>query len=202
MRRLENEVTVLDQSEMDQVDWSTVRKGCFYLTADGQILFELGHAGYIPLQHPSHYWDLFVSQKRYYQRLPERIVSASRSQDPQCLIGGRQFFYVPQSRTILPSNVGILPWSVIEKRGLQADSPGVSEVRRGAYDQLWEALENVAERLGATNGLFPTAVIADEKMARYGCQRALLPFFHRWLFKLTHTFPLRGVQLYVKYWER
>lgn len=200
-RRWRRDILVLSPEEMDQVDWSTVHCGCIYLDIRGQMHLELHHRGFNHFFHNTNWWHLLVDQTALYRTMPERMLRACRAKPAHELIGARQFIYIRKARLLCPSNVGILPWERLRARGDLEHHPELGEIRRHAYRALFVLLDEVARRLGAIAGFFPTATIPDDKMLAYGCFPFALKGWRQKFFKLSLTFPFRGQRIYSKVYQ-
>jgi hypothetical protein len=202
-RYLKKEIIVIPEGEMDAIDWSKVKQGCIYLDIWGKIFLEINHRGFYPKLYNPKTWDIFFSRRSYYERLPYRILGACRSRPIEDLVGARQFIYQRNTRMLIPSNVGILPWEYMKERGDLERNPDIGEIRRGAFPLLFEKLDQVAARLGADIGYFPVANIDDEKMRKYGCIPIESKDWRQRIFNFFLTFPIMNIKVYVKsYKER
>ena len=197
-RRFRRDIIAIDFDEMDQVDWSKVRKGCIYLDIWGRIHFELHHGGYLPAPYNINPYHLFFRQDQVYQSFPKKIIATSRLKPAPDLLGARQFIYFHLSKMLVPSGVGLLSWDTLQKRGDEARSPVVGEVRKQAFDLLFMSLDEVAERLGAKSAFFPSQPIPPEKMAKHDCLLVEHPPWILRLFKWMIAFPLRNQKIYIK----
>jgi hypothetical protein len=200
-RYLRRDIIVIPEEEMDAIDWSRVKHGCFYLDIRGKIFLEINNRGYYPRLYNPMTWDIFFSRKRYYEKLPCRILEACRSRPIEELIGARQFIYNRRLRMLIPSNVGILPWEFMEGRGDLERNPDIGEIRRGAFTRLFDMLDKVAVRLGAKLAYFPVVNIADEKMMKYGCFPIEAKGWRSRIFNMVLTFPIMNIRVYVKSYE-
>lgn len=201
-RRFLRNILVVDPSEMDQVDWHTVKRGCIFLDLWGKIHLELHHAGFQPFIHNTNWHHLFIRQDLLYQSLPHKILASCRAKPMQDLIGARQFIYIRKARLLLPSGVAILPWDEIQKRGDEKRNSEVGQLRRNAFDLLFESLDQVAHHLKAKAAFFPSQPIPPEKMQKHDCLWLEHPPLLLTLFKWLTSFPLRNQRIYVKSYVR
>jgi len=197
-RILRKNIIVIDEDEMDLIDWDKVKHGCIYLDIWGNVHLEINNKGYLPKPYNSNLWKIFVRQDLMYAELPMKLLKACKSKPVSDLIGARQFIYLRSIRTLLPSNVGILSWEYIKSRGYEKKNPYVGDVRRYAFERLFGILDVVAIYLGAKTGYFPTATIPAEKMEKYDCHLTEITTWKQRLFKSIITFPMRGVKVYLK----
>lgn len=197
-RYLRKEIIVISEEEMDAIDWSRVKHGCIYLDTQGKIFLEINNRGYYPRLYNPMTWDIFFQRKRYYEKLPYRILWACRSRPFEDLVGARQFIFHRKSYMLIPSNVGILPWEFMKGRGDLERNPHIGDIRRRAFSMLFDKLDDVAECLGAKLAYFTVANIADEKMRKYGCFPVETKDWRQRFFNMVLTFPIMNIRIYVK----
>jgi hypothetical protein len=197
-RYLRKEIIVIPEEEMDAIDWSQVKQGCIYLDIRGKIFLEINNRGYYPRLYNPMTWDIFFSRKRYYEKLPYRILRECRSRPIEDLIGARQFIFQRNAQMLIPSNVGILPWEFMKGRGYLERNPHIGDIRRGAFQVLFDVLDRVALSLGAKIAYFPVANIDDEKMRKYGCFPIETKGWRARIFNMVLTFPIMNIRVYVK----
>lgn len=202
-RFLRRDVIVVSPDEMDAVDWGTVKRGCIYLDIWGDIHLELHHRGFLNSPHNTNWWHLFVRQDKLFKQLPLRMLKACRAKPARDLVGAFQFMYVKKERMLIATNVGIIPWEYMKRRGDEDRSEIVGEGRRNAFLLLFDMLDKVAGRLCARIGYFPVATIDDEKMKSYGCVPVTgkATLWQR-IMRALITFPIRNITPYVKFYNR
>ncbi|MBI2343673.1 MAG: hypothetical protein HYV02_05015 [Deltaproteobacteria bacterium] len=201
-RHLRRNILVLSPEEMDHVDWSRVTKGCLYLDRHGKVTMELGHRGFTPWFHNTSWITLLVRQDRVYATLARRTLAAARSRPRGELIGARQFHYVRRARLLFLTSIAFLSWDEIVARGDPEVAPEVGEVRRNGYATLFALLDEIAARLGAAAAYTVTAVVAPEKLQRFGFFEVPPRRFVDRVLTWGLTFPLRQMRVFIKSYRR
>jgi hypothetical protein len=191
-------VVVIGSDDMDAVDWGEVNSGSIYLDVWGKVHLELNSKGYMLKLHNANPWDVFVRQERYFAKLPLLMLGACLTKRTPDLIGALQFIYYRKQRMLLNSNVGILSWEYMQRRGDPVRNSGVGDVRRGAFRELFGTFDEVGERLGAGMACVVTATIAEEKMRAVGFRLHETGGFAERFQKFVLTFPFRNTRMYLK----